>query len=213
MNTSLKLSYGLEKNNAAAFATVAAKAGDVKFKASMTDATFANGPSLTGLVLAVEKPGSFGIDFDVPKKDFKFRFMNTINVAEKPLNLTYMHNRGENRTTLDGALVVDSANKVSGSYMFGTKDNFKLKYTYVHRGTTTFEPCFDFAGKSWDFMLSRKVYGDDVVRATYKTSNRVIGLDWSRNSKQSFKISAIINLNEESKVPKLFAESTWTFES
>ena len=68
MNTSLKLSYGLEKNNAAAFATVAAKAGDVKFKASMTDATFVNGPSLTGLALAVEKPGSFVIDFDVPKK-------------------------------------------------------------------------------------------------------------------------------------------------
>lgn len=123
-------------------------------------------------------------------QDFKFRYMNTVNVAEKPLNLTYFHSRSDNRTTLDGTLVFDPFNKVSASYVFGTEDNVKLRYSYVHGGTTTFEPCFDFAGNAWDFTLSRKVYADNLVRATYKTSNRVIGLDWSRNSKPfgSFKV-------------------------
>ena len=116
-------------------------------------------------------------------QDFKFRFMNTVTVAEKPLNLTYMHSRGGNRTTLDGTLTFDPFNKVSASYVFGTKDNVKLRYTYVHEEKTTFEPCFDFAGNAWDFTLSQKVYDGSVVSATYKTSSRVIGLNWSRNSK------------------------------
>lgn len=119
--------------------------------------------------------------------------MNSIKVAEKPLNLTYTHNRADNKTTLDGTLVFDSANKISGNYLFGTTDNFRLKYTYVHAGATTFEPSFDFAGQYWDFLLSHKVYGDDVVNARYNTSNRVVRLDWSRNSNPygSFKVHTI----------------------
>lgn len=116
--------------------------------------------------------------------------MSTVKVADKPLNLTYIHSRGDNRTVLDGALVLDSANKVSANYMLGT-GNCKLKYTYVHRGATTFEPCYDLAKNSWDFAVSRKVYADDVFRATYQTSSKALGLEWSRNSKfnGSFKVN------------------------
>lgn len=115
--------------------------------------------------------------------------MNTVRVAEKPLNLTYIHFRGDNRTILDGNLVIDPANKVSANYMLGT-GNCKLKYTYVHNGITTFEPSYDLVKNAWDFAVSRKVYGDDVCRATYQTSGKVLGLEWSRNSKVngSFKV-------------------------
>lgn len=67
MKAAVKGKYDNDKNAAAA-ASVAFNAGDVKLRASITDATFINGPSLTGLVLAVEKPGSFSIDYNVPKK-------------------------------------------------------------------------------------------------------------------------------------------------
>ena len=63
-------------------------------------------------------------------------------------------------------LVFDSANKVSANHVLGS-GNCKLKYTYVHGGLTTFEPSYDFSKNSWDFAISRRVYGDDVFRAAY----------------------------------------------
>ncbi|MED6119082.1 Outer envelope pore protein 24, chloroplastic [Stylosanthes scabra] len=212
MKAALKGRYDIDRNGGAA-ATIAVNAGDVKLRASVTDATFVNGPSLTGLALAVEKPGSFIVDYNVPKKDFRFHFMNTVRVAEKPLNLTYIHSRGDNRTILDGTLVFDAANKVSANYALDS-GNCKLKYTYVHNGLTTFEPVYDVAKNSWDFAVSRRVYGDDSFRGYYQTSTKMLGLEWSRNSKQTgcFKIVASLNLAEELKVPKLSAETTWNFE-
>lgn len=214
MKASLKGRYETEKSNVpAAAASFAFNAGDVKLRASLTDATFVNGPSLNGLALAVEKPGSFIVDYNVPKKDFRFQFMNTVRVAEKPLNLTYIHNSGDNRTLLDGTLVVDSANKVSVNHPLGSK-NFKLKYSYVHGGATTFEPSYDWAKNSWDFAVARKVFDDDVLRASYQTSSQVVGLEWSRNSKHNgcFKILASVNLAEENRTPKIIAESTWNLD-
>ncbi|XP_059455607.1 outer envelope pore protein 24, chloroplastic-like [Corylus avellana] len=214
MKASLKGRYETEKSNGpAAAASFVFNAGDFKLRASLTDATVVNGPSLNGLALAVEKPGYFIADYNVPKKDFRFQFMNTVRVAEKPLNLTYIHSRGDNRTILDGTLVVDSANKLSVNHALGS-GNFKFKYAYVHGGVTTFEPSYDWAKNTWDFAVARKVYGDDVLRASYQTSSQVLGLEWFRNSKQNgaFKISASVNLAEEKKVPKLIAESTWNLE-
>ena len=66
MKASLKGRYTNDKSTAAA--TLAINAGDVKLRASMTDATVVNGPSLNGLTLSVDKPGFFVIDYDVPKK-------------------------------------------------------------------------------------------------------------------------------------------------
>lgn len=139
--------------------------------------------------------------------------MNTVRVLDKQLNLTYTHARGDNRTALDGTLVLGSANKLSANYAFDS-GNAKLKYSYVHGGLTTFEPCYDFAKNSWDFAVSQRVDDGDVLRASYQTSSRVLGLDWLKSSMSngSFKVSASVNLAEESKVPKITAESTWNFE-
>ncbi|XP_020203129.1 outer envelope pore protein 24, chloroplastic isoform X2 [Cajanus cajan] len=212
MKATLKGKYDLDKNGGA-LATAAVNAGDVKFRASVTEATFINGPSLTGLSLAVEKPGSFIVDYNVPKKDFRFQFMNTVRVRERPLNLTYAHNFSDNRTVLDGTFVYDPANKFSANYALDS-GNCKLKYTYVHKGLTTFEPTYDVAKNTWDFAVSQRVYGDDTLRATYQTSTRVLGLEWSRMSKHpaGFKIVASVNLAEELKAPKVVAETSWNFE-
>ncbi|CAK9317231.1 unnamed protein product [Citrullus colocynthis] len=211
MKATLKTKYDADKSGAAS--TLAVNAGDVKLRASITDATIINGPSLNGLALAVEKPGFFIVDYNVPKKDLRFQFMNTVKVAEKPLNLTYIHSWGDNRTVLDGTLVLDSANKVSANHALGS-GNCKLKYTYVHEGATTFEPSYDVAKNSWDFSVSRKIYGDDVFKATYQTTSKALGLEWTRNLKSSgnFKIVASVNMADESKRPKVTAESTWNFE-
>ncbi|KAL2249718.1 outer envelope pore protein 24A, chloroplastic [Sesamum indicum] len=211
MKASFKARY--EPDKAAAAATVSVNAGDLKFRASITDATVVNGPSLNGLSLAVERPGFFVVDYNVPKKDFRFQFMNTVRVAEKSLNLSYTHLKGDARTILDGTLVIDSANKVSVNHVLDT-GNTKLKYSYLHGGLTTFEPSYDLAKNTWDFAVSRRVYGDDVFRATYQTSSKNLGLEWSRSSKLngSFKILASVNLADEQKMPKLCAETTWDFE-
>ncbi|RWR95699.1 outer envelope pore protein 24A, chloroplastic-like protein [Cinnamomum micranthum f. kanehirae] len=179
MKTSVRARYEAEKSSASA--TLTLKAGDVNLRASMTDATVVNGPSLNGLGLSIDKPGSFIINYDVPKKDVRFQFMNTIRIADTPLNLTYSHARGDNRTALDGTLVVDPANKVSASYAFGS-GNCKMKYTYVHGGLRTFEPSYDLSSNAWDFAVSQRFYDDDVVRASY-TSKKMLGVEWARNSK------------------------------
>lgn len=122
--------------------------------------------------------------------------MNTVRVAEKPLNLTYIHSRADNRTIVDGSLLIDPANKVSANYMVGT-NNCKLKYTYARGKIATFEPCYDFAKNAWDFAVSKRVYGDeDVVKATYQTSTKLLGVEWSRNSKStgSFKVSNLFHV-------------------
>ncbi|PQQ13614.1 outer envelope pore protein 24B chloroplastic [Prunus yedoensis var. nudiflora] len=150
MKASLKGKYETDKSGAAA--NISVFASDVKFRVSLTDATFAAGPSLNGLVLAVEKPGSFIVDYNVPKKDFRFQFLNSVRVAGKPLNLNYIHSRGDNRTILDGTLVLDSANKVSANHVLGSR-NGKFKYSYLHGGVTTFEPSYDLAKNSWDFAF------------------------------------------------------------
>nr|XP_043636046.1 outer envelope pore protein 24B, chloroplastic [Erigeron canadensis] len=213
MKASFKAKYDVEKSSAASAVSVVFNAGDVKLRASMTDATVVNGPSLNGLALAVDKPGSFSIDYNVPKKDFKFMFMNTIKLSDKPLNIVYSHSRGDQRTMLDGTLVIDSANKVSANHVLGS-GNCKLKYTYVHGGLTTFEPTYDLASDSWDFAVSRKVYADHVLRAAYKTSDQNLAVDWFTKSKVmgSYKVSALFNLEDGVKVPRITAESSWDFE-
>ncbi|CAN8288664.1 unnamed protein product [Cochlearia groenlandica] len=211
MKASFKGKLDVDKSSGAA--SLSFNAGNVKLRATMTDATVVSGPTLNGLSLAVEKPGFFIIDYNVPKKDVRFQFMNSIRIAEKPLNLTYIHSRGDNRTIVDGSLVIDTANKVSANYMVGT-NNCKLKYTYSHGGIATFEPCYDLAKNVWDFAVSRRVYHSDTLRATYQTSSKMLGLEWSKNSKStgSFKVCASMNLAEELKTPKLTAETTWNLE-
>ncbi|XP_055821538.1 outer envelope pore protein 24B, chloroplastic-like [Solanum dulcamara] len=212
MKATVKAQYETEKEAPTGGATVAFKAGDLKLRASMTDVTLLNGPSFKGLAVAVEKPGSFIFDYNVPKNDFTFQFMNSIKVLEKPLNLTYSHSVGENKTILDGTLVFDSANKLSVNHKLGS-EGCKLKYSYVHGGLTTFEPSYDTQEDSWDFAVS---HGKDVCSATYKTPSKNLGLQWSRSSKlgASFKVSASLCVDDEElfKFPKLTAETSWDFE-
>ncbi|GAB2291304.1 Outer envelope pore protein 24, chloroplastic [Dionaea muscipula] len=216
MKASLAGRYVIDNDKpivASASSNIAIPAGDLNFTA-LTDATFSSSPSLNGLVLSLQRPGSFIVNYNVPKKDFRFQFMNRVRVLEKPVNLSYIHSVGENRTVLEGTLVLDPANKVSASHTLGPTVNGKLKYSYLHGGVTAFEPSYDLGKNAWDFSVSRKVFGDDVVKASYQSSDRNLGLEWSRNSKTSgcFKVSAIFNVAEEFKMPKLIAENTWNVE-
>lgn len=64
-----------------AIGTVTVDGGVVKLKANMTDATFVNGPSLESLSLSLEKPGSFLIDYDVPKKVLYFSPTSSVSIC------------------------------------------------------------------------------------------------------------------------------------
>lgn len=115
--------------------------------------------------------------------------MNSIRVSGKPLNFTYLHSLVEKSTALDGTLLLDTNHKVSANYGFDS-GNCKVKYSYVHGGVMTFEPSYDFADKSWDVAVSRRINEDSVVRASYQSSTMVLGLDLKRNSfaNGSFKV-------------------------
>ncbi|MCD7463516.1 hypothetical protein HAX54_050774 [Datura stramonium] len=143
-----------------AVTTLSVQGAAVKFTSNVTEATFVNGSFAHGLSFSVEKPGSFLIDYDVPKQDVRFQFINNGIV-------------------------------------------------YVHRDLTTFEPSYDFAKNSWDVAVSQRVYEDNVVKASYQNSSKVLALEWSKNPNSSggFQISASVNLAEESKFPTLSVDS------
>lgn len=83
-----------------------------------------------------------------------------------------LHSReDENRTILDGTLLLDPTNKISANYVFDSR-SLKLRYSYVHRGIATFEPCHDFGKNSWELAVSKTVFDGDVIRASYDTSRR-----------------------------------------
>lgn len=214
MKATIKGRYEADKSSSAV-ATLSISAGDVNLKAAITDATFVRGPAVNGLTLSVDKPGSFIIDYNVPKQDFRFQFMNTVKVLEKPVSLTYVHAHGDNRTSLDTSVAFDPANKVSLSYAFGSA-NCKVKYVYAHgeMRRTVIEPCYDVSKNVWDFAVSRKFEGGDAIKATYQTSAKTLGLEWSKDSKVNgcFKISTSFNLGEQSIKPKIMAESTLNYE-
>ncbi|KAK4841314.1 hypothetical protein QYF36_002604 [Acer negundo] len=192
--------------------TVSADAGDLKLRTYVS-----SGPTLSAsdICLSVEKPGSFLIDIDVPQKDVRFQFMNTARILEKQLNMTYTHTKSENQTVLDGTLVLDPNNKISANYAIDSRD-CKLKYSYLHGGLITFEPCYDFGKKSLELAVSKRVLDGDVVKASYKTSNKVWKLDWlsgkSLINGGRCKVSASFTLGEGLYVPTISAESSWNFE-
>lgn len=99
----------------------------------------------------------------------------------KQLKLSYSHSRGENRTALDGTLVLGYANKLSGNYAFHT-GKAKIKYSYLYKERTTLEPCYDIGINAWELAISQRIDDSDVIRASYHTSTRVLGLDYLKNS-------------------------------
>ncbi|XP_076897813.1 outer envelope pore protein 24B, chloroplastic-like [Bidens hawaiensis] len=214
MKASFRGSY--DADNSDATGSVVVNAGGINLRASITGDSLINGPSslnLNGLTLSVENPGSFTVDYNVPKKDVRFQFMNNMMINRKPLNFTYTHSVAENKTLLDGTLLLDSNNKVSASYGFKPRD-CKVKYSYVYGCSTTVEPRYDFADNSWDLVVSRRLPDDSVVRGSYKSSTKDLGVDYRTKSfaNGSFKVSPSVNLADEKKIPKLTAESIWDFE-
>ncbi|KAK9061993.1 hypothetical protein SSX86_019177 [Deinandra increscens subsp. villosa] len=213
MKASFRGSYNADDSDATGSVVVNTGAGGINLRASMTGDTFINGPSLNGLTLSLENPGFFNVDYNVPKKDVRFQFMNSVSFHGKPLNFTYSHSLAENTTSLDGTLLIDSNNKISANYGFKPRD-CKAKYTYLHGCVMTFEPQYDFADDSWDIAVSRRLHDDSVVRASYQSSTRVLGMDYKTKSFGNgiVKVSASVNLAEEKKIPKITAESIWDFE-
>lgn len=234
-----------EGDKATAAATVAlAPAGDLRLRASATDAAFAAGPSLDGLTLTLEKPGAFLLDLKPHNQDVRFQFMNSATVLDKRVSLTYTHStslapaapkpaipapasgaapapapapRGPppSRTALDLSVAFDPANKVSVSHALGG-GGCRVKYTYAHGAgrLTTIEPVYDTAKNAWEFTVARKFEGGDSVRGTYQANTKQLGLEWTRSSSigGSFKVATTFDLSDQSKAPKLVAESTWNYE-
>ncbi|KAL0325725.1 UNVERIFIED_CONTAM: Outer envelope pore protein 24, chloroplastic [Sesamum radiatum] len=183
---------------AAAAATVSFKVREFKLRASISDVVVVDGPSVNDISLGLEKPGCFIVEFNVPKKNYEFKFLHGLKLGGKPLNLSFTHTKsdameGNGRTMLDGDLVIDSANKVSVNHV-PEAGIMKFGYAYEHRGLTTFQPSYDLVKNSWELAVSHRVRGDDVIRATYEASSKTLGVEWSQGSKPngSIKVSTVI---------------------
>ncbi|XP_038978632.1 outer envelope pore protein 24, chloroplastic-like [Phoenix dactylifera] len=216
MKATLTGKYESIKNFPTASLTVDTKVGDVKLKASVPDFVVADGrPSLSSLLsFALEKPGSFSIDYS-HKNDVKFKFMNSVKVLEKAVDLTYTHARKENRTAVEGAVALDASNKIAVSNVLGTEE-WKVRYTYAHGALrrTVIEPCYDVKANAWDVAVTRKFERGNAVKATFRTSSRSVDLEWTGDIplNTTIKISGSINMAEKIAVPKLTAETTWSYE-
>ncbi|WVZ61330.1 hypothetical protein U9M48_011228 [Paspalum notatum var. saurae] len=225
MKATLKGRYEGDKATAATTLAVPA-AGDLRFKASATEACFANGPSLKGLTLTLEKPGAFLVDLKPHNQDARFQFMNSALVLDRRVSLTYTHSTSlatvvapapapPSRTALDCSVTFDPNNKVNLSHTLGS-GGCRLKYTYAHGADrlTTIEPLFDTTKNAWEFAVTRKFEGGDAVKGTYQASTKLLGLEWTRDSKAgaNFKVATTFDLSDQSKAPKLIAESTWNYE-
>ncbi|KAL8123821.1 outer envelope pore protein 24B, chloroplastic-like [Apium graveolens] len=184
---------------------------DLNLAAAVADTSslLSSGVSLKSL--ALEKSDAFSLEYNVSDRDFRFQFFNSFKVMKKPVHLRYAHARAHNYTSLGGKLELNSDNAVSGRYDFGS-GNSKIKYSYSHKGLTTVEPGYNFASKAWKLALSQKFNGGDVVKASYKSDNKVLGVDFLKNSGDgNFKVSASLNLAEKLTFPTVHAQSTWNF--
>ena len=115
--------------------------------------------------------------------------MNSAKVYGKQLKLTYIHPQKANATLLETTLVFDPANKLSGKYSLDSGKG-SLKYSYAHTSGVTFEPAYDFTSDAWSFAASRKLGSENTLKAAYETSNKVLDLEWTKESKEtgSFKV-------------------------
>ena len=70
MNAAVSFIGGTNGNKKGLAATLSANPGELKLRASLSDTNFTDGSTLNldDLLLSVEKPGSFIVDFDIPKK-------------------------------------------------------------------------------------------------------------------------------------------------
>lgn len=116
--------------------------------------------------------------------------MNSFKVLKKPVDLSYAHSRAYNRTALGGRVELDLSNTVSGKYDFGSGHS-KIKYRYSHNGLTTVEPGYNFDRKGWQLAASHKFSGGDVVKASYKSDRKILGVDFVKNTGDgNFKVCA-----------------------
>lgn len=112
--------------------------------------------------------------------------MDMVSLFRKQLNLTYTRLWGENRTLVDGMLMLSPSHRLSATHAFGSR-NCNLRYSFVHKGMTTFEPSYDLASNSWNVSMSTRVLDGDLVRASYQTSDRILDLELI--TAQNFKVS------------------------
>ncbi|KAL1815468.1 hypothetical protein ACET3Z_018042 [Daucus carota] len=191
--------------------TLAFDNSDINLTATVADTSTLLSGGFNLNSIALEKPGSFGINFDIPDQDVRFQFMNSFKVLKKPVDLSYAHSRAYNRTALGGRVELDLSNTVSGKYDFGSGHS-KIKYRYSHNGLTTFEPGYNFDRKGWQLAASHKFSGGDVVKASYKSDRKILGVDFVKNTGDgNFKVSASLDLAEKLTFPTVNAQSTWNF--
>ncbi|EFJ17630.1 hypothetical protein SELMODRAFT_444863 [Selaginella moellendorffii] len=216
MRASIKSKYEGGAAGEAATATLALGVGDLKLKASCTDATFGSrspgGLAAAGVSLGVEKPGCFIIDHELQPASTRFQFMSAANVAGKQVKLTYIHPQKRNATLLEATLAVDPRNKLTAKYSFASGKG-QLKYFYQHPSRLTLEPAYDFGTESWSFSASKKMADCHTLKLAYEAHRKVLGVEWISDDPRlgPFKVAASGNL-DSSKPPKLLLEKTWNYE-
>lgn len=121
--------------------------------------------------------------------NFKVRFMDSVKVTGRKVNLAYSHALRERKTTVDGSVELNAENKVAVSHVLGTED-CKLKYTFARGKLPVVEPAYDLKERAWAVAVSRKFDGGDAVRGRYESKNRKLEMEWSRTfrDKGSFKV-------------------------
>ncbi|GBG62040.1 hypothetical protein CBR_g28516 [Chara braunii] len=184
-NSTVTARYDAGAKSASAVAAMGV--GDMRLKASFNDETLVKGvlerSQVTGLVLGVEKPLAFAIDYDVGNKSPRFQFRSTTTVGGKTVKWLFNHAPARNTTAVDVSTAIDKSgvNTVGVKYDFA-KQSAGVRFSRVFPSGTIVEPSFDFGTKSWSVMMTHTIAGGDSLLATYDSQANLLLLNWGRAS-------------------------------
>eukprot|EP00850_Spirogloea_muscicola_P016071 SM000128S26204 [mRNA] locus=s128:167662:168948:+ [translate_table: standard] len=195
-----------------AIATAAWRVEDLKLKARVTDATFTKDVGLSGVVVGVEKPGHFLVDYELEHKAPRFQFQNYATVANKPVRVTYNHYHKSGETSLEGEALLDTKNKLTLRHHFHSNKPW-VRYSYTHDGRTTVEPSYDFATENWGVGVKQRLDNTDSLKLHYSHYDRRGEIEWLKEPVDtgSFRVYGSAILEGDKRQPTFVVEKTWHF--
>lgn len=194
--------------------TLGAWVDEVKLKATFTDKSIrhASFQELDEVVLGIEKPGHFMIDYELEKGVFRYQFHSGCKVLGKPVKLTLNHFHGRPSSSLEADVSLDHRNRVIAKQnLFKTSPSLKFSHTYD--GKTTLEPSYDFSEKSWAVSLKQSFSKRSFVKVSYHDQSKKAELEWHQPIDKSgpLKVIASASVSGNGKPPSITFEKEWAF--
>ncbi|XP_074573911.1 outer envelope pore protein 24B, chloroplastic-like [Curcuma longa] len=213
-----KYETGGKPGNLSTTLSVGTNVGEAKLKASATNcfALEADSYSPPSFAFSLSKPDSFSIRYSPEKKDgdppdLRFKFMNSMNVMGRRVNLAYHHAVQEKKMKVKSLVELNDEHKLAVKHLVGTKD-CELRYKFAPHRFVLVEPSYKLESKAWAVAVSKSFESGDVLKGSYEVEDGKVGLQWSRTSKEkgTFKVCGSLVRKNNEILRQLMAQATWS---